>query len=62
MQVDIPQISWHDQRNKIMSIDVYPNSDIFFATSSFATEDDSGIKFWELKRSNSDATTFKCEP
>lgn len=60
MQSDIPQISWHDQRNKIMSCDFYPNSDRFFVTSSFSTEDDSGIKFWEMPKT--DVTNFKVEP
>ena len=50
MQADIPQITWHDQGNKIMSIDFYPNSETYFVTSSFSTEDDSGIKFWQLKK------------
>jgi hypothetical protein len=45
-----------------MSIDVYPNSNVYFATSSFATEEDSGIKFWELKRSGVGTSSFKCEP
>ena len=58
MQADIPQISWHDERNKIMSIDVYPNSHQFFVTSSFVTDEDSGIKFWELRTQ----TPFKAEP
>ena len=61
MQADIPQIVWHDQRNKIMSIDFYPNSDTYFATSSFATDEDSGIKFWHLKHHSTDAG-FKAEP
>jgi hypothetical protein len=49
MQVDIPQILWHDEQNKIMSIDFYPNSVKYFVTSSFQTENDSGLRFWELK-------------
>ena len=44
MQADIPQISWHDENNKIMSIDFYPNSSQFFVTSSFNTGEDSGIR------------------
>jgi len=49
MQIDIPQILWHDEQNKIMSIDFYPNSDRYFVTSSFVTDGDSGIRFWEMK-------------
>ena len=48
MQVDIPQILWHDEQNKIMSIDFYPDSAKYFVTASFNTEGDSGIRFWEL--------------
>ena len=49
MQVEIPQILWHDEQNKIMSLDVYPNSAKYFVTSSFNSENDSGIRFWELQ-------------
>lgn len=49
MQVEIPQILWHDEQNKIMSLDVYPNSAKYFVTSSFNSEGDSGIRFWELQ-------------
>ena len=38
-----------DEQNKIMSIDFYPNSDKYFVTSSYVTEGDSGIRFWEMK-------------
>ena len=63
MQVDIPQILWHDEQNKIMSIDFYPNSIKYFVTSSYNTEGDSGIRFWELKMSSTDKSpNFKIEP
>ena len=52
MLADIPQISWHDENNKIMSIDFYPNSVKYFVTSSFNTGEDSGIRFWELAVKN----------
>jgi hypothetical protein len=48
MQIDIPQIYWHDQQSKLMSVDVYPNGP-YFVTASYVTFEDSGIKFWELK-------------
>ena len=51
MQIDIPQILWHDQQNKLMSLDVYPNGR-YFVTASYVTFEDSGIKFWELKKSS----------
>ena len=41
-----------------MSIDVYPNSTQYFVTSSFNTDEDSGIKFWILKKGQ----TGKVEP
>lgn len=43
MQVEIPQIYWHDNSARIMSIDVYPNSN-FFVTASVVSDDDSGIR------------------
>ena len=43
-----------------MSVDFYPNSDKYFATSSFSTDDDSGIKFWEIKSLNK--PEFRVEP
>ena len=49
MEVHIPQILWHCEQNKIMSIDFYPNSDKYFVTASYVAEDDAGIRFWELK-------------
>ena len=63
MQVDIPQILWHDEQNKIMSIDFYPNSLKYFVTSSYNSEGDSGIRFWELKMPiNDKSPNFKIEP
>ena len=62
MQADIPQILWHDEQNKIMSIDFYPNSIKYFVTSSFNTESDSGIRFWELKTQMGDGEKFRAEP
>lgn len=50
MQVAIPQILWHDEQTKIMSVDFYPNSIQYMITASYTTENDSGLRFWELKR------------
>jgi hypothetical protein len=43
MQVDIPQIFWHDNSAPIMSIDFYPNSN-YIATGSVYSQEDSGIR------------------
>ena len=59
MQVEIPPILWHDEQNKIMSIDFYPNSDRYFVTSSYVTDDDSGLRFWEMKTKLSKASSGK---
>ena len=47
MQVDVPQICWHEESARIMAIDFYPNS-TFFVTCSQVNEFDSGIRFWKL--------------
>lgn len=47
MQVEIPQICWHDETARIMSIDAYPNSN-YIVTSSQASEHDSGIRLWRV--------------
>jgi hypothetical protein len=43
MQVEIPQIFWHDNSARILSVDVYPNSN-YFVTASVVSDDDSGIR------------------
>ena len=43
MQIETPQIYWHDNSARIMSIDVYPNSN-FFITTSVVSEEDTGIR------------------
>ena len=55
MQVDVPQISWHDESARIMSIDFYPNS-LYFVTTSQSTEYDTGIRFWKLIPSTKEST------
>ena len=49
MQVEVPQIVWHDESARIMAIDFYPNSN-YFVTSSIVTDHDSGIRLWKLKK------------
>jgi hypothetical protein len=44
MQVEIPQIYWHDNSERIMSVDVYPNSNYFITTSVIGGGDDTGIR------------------
>ena len=43
MQVEIPQILWHDNSARIMTIDFYPNSN-YLVTGSVFSEDDTGIR------------------
>lgn len=43
MQIEIPQIYWHDNSAPIMSIDFYPNSN-YFVTSSLVSENDTGLR------------------
>lgn len=57
MQIDIPQILWHDDQNKLIALDVYPNGP-YLVTASFVTSEDSGIKFWQVKT----AATSKKSP
>jgi len=45
--VEIPQICWHDETARIMSIDAYPNSN-FIVTSSQNSEEDTGIRLWRV--------------
>ena len=49
MQVDVPQICWHEESARIMAIDFYPNS-TYFVTCSQVNEFDSGIRFWKLNQ------------
>ena len=43
MNVEVPQILWHDDSARIMSLDFYPNSN-YLVTSSVTQNDDSGIR------------------
>lgn len=47
MQVEVPQICWHDETARIMSIDYYPNSN-YIVTASQNSEEDTGIRLWLL--------------
>ena len=43
MQIEIPQIFWHESSGRILSCDVYPNSNII-VTSSLYSSEDTGIR------------------
>jgi len=43
MQVDVPQILWHDNSARVMSLDFYPNSN-FLVTGSVMSDEDTGIR------------------
>lgn len=43
MQVEVPQIYWHDNSARIMSIDIYPNSN-YLVTGSILSDEDTGIR------------------
>ena len=49
MQVEIPEIVWHDETSRIMSLDFFPNSD-YLVTASLQNDEDSGIRFWRLRK------------
>lgn len=43
MQVEVPQILWHDNSARIMSIDFYPNSN-YMISGSVMSEEDTGLR------------------
>jgi len=43
MNIDVPQIFWHDDSASLMSIDFYPNSN-YLITASMVADDDSGLR------------------
>lgn len=47
MKVEIPQIHWHGDRDRILSIDFYPNSNFLF-TCGGESEEKHFIKIWEI--------------
>lgn len=55
MKVEIPQIYWHGDRNRIMSLDFYPNSNLLVTCGS-DNEDKQFIKFWEVITNSSSNT------
>ena len=47
MRIEIPQIFWHGNRDRIMSIDFYPNSN-YLVTCGAEIEEKSYVKLWEI--------------
>ena len=43
MIVDVPQILWHDNSARVMSLDFFPNSN-YLATGSVQSDEDTGIR------------------
>jgi hypothetical protein len=43
MIVDVPQILWHDNSARVMSLDFYPNSN-YLITGSVMSDEDTGIR------------------
>ena len=56
MRIEIPQIFWHGNRDRIMSIDFYPNSN-FLVTSGAESENRMYVKLWRIEQINIDTIT-----
>ena len=48
MRIEIPQIFWHGNRDRIMSIDFYPNTN-FLVTSGAESENKMYVKLWRIE-------------
>ena len=48
MRIEIPQIFWHGNRDRIMSIDFYPNSN-YLVTSGAESENKMYVKLWRIE-------------
>ena len=48
MRIEIPQIFWHGNRDRIMSIDFYPNSNLLI-TSGAESENKMFVKLWRIE-------------
>ena len=48
MRVEIPQIFWHGNRDRIMSIDFYPNTN-YLVTSGAESENKMYVKLWRIE-------------
>ena len=56
MKVEIPEIFWHGDRDRIMSIDFYPNTN-FLVTCGAESEDKMYIKLWQIVYQNNKNAT-----
>lgn len=54
MKIEIPQIFWHGNNDRVMSIDFYPNTN-YLVTCGAESEDKMWVKLWDLTPSSSPA-------
>ena len=63
MRIEIPQIFWHGNRDRIMSIDFYPNSN-YLVTSGAESENKMFVKLWRIEQiliDNSNLNTLQLQ-
>ena len=48
MRIEIPQIFWYGNRDRIMSIDFYPNTN-YLVTSGAESENKMYVKLWRIE-------------
>ena len=56
MRIEIPQIFWHGNRDRIMSIDFYPNTNLLI-TSGAESENKMFVKLWRIEEITIDIST-----
>ena len=56
MRIEIPQIFWHGNRDRIMSIDFYPNTNLLI-TSGAESENKMFVKLWRIEEITIDLST-----
>ena len=56
MRIEIPQIFWHGNRDRIMSIDFYPNTNLLI-TSGAESENKMFVKLWRIEEIVVDTST-----
>ena len=47
MKIEIPQIFWHGNNDRVMSIDFYPHTN-YLVTCGAESEDKMWVKLWDL--------------
>jgi len=60
MRIEIPQIFWHGNRDRIMSIDFYPNSN-YLVTSGAESENKMFVKLWRIEQILIDNTNLNTQ-